>query len=151
MSKLLSAGFVIICPTGVLLGHTTGADHWDIPKGGIDGEETALEGATRELYEETGLRLAGLPSSATLTCKYTGAVYAVASFRDLGRHEYTKRKDLHLFELRMATNIDTDKLKCESMVDRGTYKFPELDRFVLSPTVGKHVTVPMYTWLKAHM
>ena len=147
MSKLLSVGFVIICPMGVLLGHTTGADHWDIPKGGIDDGETALQGAVRELYEETGLRF----TETDLTCKYTNDVHRVTSFRDLGRHEYTKRKDLHLFEVRLETNINTDKLKCESMVERPGYSFPELDRFVLSPSINRHVTAPMYAWLKANM
>jgi 8-oxo-dGTP pyrophosphatase MutT (NUDIX family) len=34
----------------------TRAPWWEIPGGGIDGDETSAEGATRELYEETGIR-----------------------------------------------------------------------------------------------
>ena len=147
MSKQLSAGFVVVCPGGILLGHTTGAEQWDIPKGGIDGEETALQGAIRELYEETGLTY----TETDLTCKYTGDVHRIVSFKDLGRHAYTKRKDLHLFEVRLETNINALALKCESMVDRGTYKFPELDRFVLSTSVGKHVNENMLAWLRTYM
>ena len=53
--KGLSVGFVIVCPSGVLVGHTTGSDHWDVPKGRLDPGEEPLEGAKRELTEETGL------------------------------------------------------------------------------------------------
>lgn len=147
MSKQVSAGFVIVCPSGILLGHTTGADQWDVPKGDIDGEETALEGAVRELYEETGLAY----TETDLTCKYTGDVHRIVKFRDLGMHPYTKRKDLHLFEVRLESDINAMALKCESMVDRGTYRFPELDRFVLSPSVGKHVNENMLNWLRVYM
>lgn len=146
--KTLSVGFVIRCPSGILFGHTTGLEHWDVPKGGIDEGETPLEGAIRELEEETGLLFA--PGS--LTCKFSGNVYVMTEIRNLGRHPYTKRKDLELFELTMTDDIDVSALKCESMVDRGAYKFPELDKFLLiNRELHKFLTPNMYDWLKAHL
>lgn len=147
-AKSLSVGFVIVCPNGVLVGHTTGSDHWDVPKGGLDPGEKPLDGAKRELTEETGLSWV----DTELVCKFSGARYQIAKFRDLGQHEYTKRKDLHLYELTMVADINADALKCESMVERETYSFPELDRFTLVASgLNKHLTPNLYTWLKAHM
>jgi putative (di)nucleoside polyphosphate hydrolase len=37
---------------------------WQMPQGGIDRGETALEAATRELYEETGIKSASLLAEA---------------------------------------------------------------------------------------
>lgn len=146
--KSLSVGFVIICPNGVLVGHTTGSDHWDVPKGGLDKDEAPLDGAKRELTEETGLSWV----NTDLVCKFTGAAYPIVKFRDLGQHEYTKRKDLHLYELTMGADINVNALKCESMVERPGYSFPELDRFTLVTSgLNKHLTPNLYAWLKTHM
>jgi len=41
-------------PLYLLLHHTAG--HWDFPKGTMEAGETKKETATRELYEETGLK-----------------------------------------------------------------------------------------------
>lgn len=157
--KGLSVGFVIVCPSGVLVGHTTGSDHWDVPKGRLDPGEEPLEGAKRELTEETGLSWVdvrrgsvGELQQTELVCKFSGARYPIVKFRDLGQHEYTKRKDLHLFELTLAADINANALKCESLVDRGSYSFPELDRFTLvTSNLSKHLTPNLYLWLKAHM
>jgi 8-oxo-dGTP pyrophosphatase MutT (NUDIX family) len=119
-----------------------------VPKGGIDEGETPLAGAIRELAEETGL----VYEAETLTCKFTGAEHKVTAVRNLGRHEYTKRKDLELFELTVSSDIDVRQLKCESMVQRPNYSFPELDRFVLADSnLHKFVTSAMYAWLKANL
>ena len=54
-SKRLSCGVVIInTDRELLLCHVTGHGHWDLPKGGIDDGETAVEAACRELWEEVG-------------------------------------------------------------------------------------------------
>jgi len=43
----------------LIIQHSTKSDevegHWDFPKGHVEGNETDLETATRELYEETGI------------------------------------------------------------------------------------------------
>jgi putative (di)nucleoside polyphosphate hydrolase len=46
-------------------GEMEGASNlWQMPQGGIDHGETALEAATRELYEETGIKTATLIAEA---------------------------------------------------------------------------------------
>ena len=46
-------------------GELEDSDHlWQMPQGGIDYGETALEAANRELYEETGIRTASLIAEA---------------------------------------------------------------------------------------
>ena len=55
-----SCGFVLFHSEDFLLiQHAVklgGRGHWDFPKGHIEGSETELETATRELEEETGIR-----------------------------------------------------------------------------------------------
>ena len=56
-----SCGAVIFCqfPDGLrvlLLKHRMG--HWDFPKGHVKGNETETETALREVYEESGLKVA---------------------------------------------------------------------------------------------
>lgn len=148
MKKALSVGFIIRCPSGILLGHSTGSDHWDFPKGGLDEGEEPLEGAKRELVEETGMTFDG----TALKCKFSNESYAVTSFRSLGQHPYTKRKDLHMFVIQVDRDLNVHALKCESMVDRVTYKFPELDKFMLVPSgLHRFLTLAMYEWVKAHL
>ncbi len=42
--------------TEILLVHRPKYDDWSLPKGKLDGDETAAEAALREVEEETGLR-----------------------------------------------------------------------------------------------
>lgn len=101
--------------TNILLGHATGQKHWDIPKGMIDRGESAAEAALRELEEEAGL-------------------YAeLSELEEVGVVAYSKRKDLHLFFLRMAPMPDIADLHCTSYFGRGRYKRPEIDRYVVVP------------------
>jgi 8-oxo-dGTP pyrophosphatase MutT (NUDIX family) len=111
--KRLSCGVVIVNDAHeLLLCHVTGQNHWDLPKGGIDEGETPLQAALRETREETGLRL------------------PAASLVDLGRFDYTARKDLHLFATCTA-RFDIAGLRCEShFAERHTGKhLPEMDGF----------------------
>jgi bis(5'-nucleosidyl)-tetraphosphatase len=56
MSHVKSCGFLVVRGQPVheflLMRH---ADHWDLPKGHVDGNETEIECALRELAEETGI------------------------------------------------------------------------------------------------
>ena len=59
----------------LILVHRPGYDDWTLPKGKLDGEESAEEGALREVAEETGLR-----------CRLG---------RPIGCTQYTDRKGRH--------------------------------------------------------
>lgn len=147
MPKGLSAGFVIWCPSGLLLGHVTGGQSWDVPKGGLDPGEAPFDAAIRELQEESSLIFRpGMLVAATTE-------YQVVGPQDLGQHPYTKGKDLHLFQLRTVEDIDVDELACTSMVIRPAYSFPEIDRFkIFHPREVQGVVRPaLYDWLKAHV
>src|SRR5206468_3390920 len=74
--------------------------------------ETPSEAALRETHEETGLRL----SDSDLV--------------DLGRHAYTRTKDLHLFAC-LSERIDPRTLHCTScFVERRSGRArPEMDGF----------------------
>lgn len=50
-----TAGGVVLNARGEVLVTCQRGDSWSLPKGGIDGEETAREAAEREIYEETGV------------------------------------------------------------------------------------------------
>ena len=96
--------FVVSCGTLVvdgarrlLLCHVTGTAKWDIPKGLQDPGETELEAALRELREETGL------------------AFAPERLVDLGRFEYRRDKQLHLFRVEVGDTLASlDHLVCTS-------------------------------------
>lgn len=96
----------------ILVGHTTGQSHWDLPKGKTEGSETFKEAAVRECYEETG--------------------YSIDE-RDLlylGDVSYRKGKRLVLFFYTAKTKPIAEELQCISTY---TNKYgivrPELDKF----------------------
>lgn len=111
----LSCGLLVINERNELLvGHSTGSRHWDLPKGLIDAGETPIVCALREAHEEFGL------------------TYSDDRLIDLGRHAYYRGKDLHLFAV--GTTL------CETVVERctcssyfelrpGARPVPEIDRF----------------------
>lgn len=116
-TKKTSAGVIITDGTHVLLGHTTNSQRWDIPKGGVDQGETALEAAVRELAEETGLRI------------------TPDKLQYLGRHSYSDRKDLELFLWKVVQMPDPHMLHCVSEFyneQEGAWQ-PELDAFQVVP------------------
>lgn len=113
LGKRISCGVVVINDDAeLLLCHVTGQNHWDLPKGGLNGGETPLQAALRETREETGLAL------------------DAAGLIDLGRMPYRTRKDLHLFAARLP-RIDPGLLSCESRFsDSATgARLPEMDGF----------------------
>ena len=111
--KRLSCGVVILNPDReLLLCHVTGQNHWDLPKGGIDPGESPLQAALRETREETSLRL------------------SAEALLDLGRFQYTSKKNLHLFATCMA-RVELGQLRCEShYFDRFSgRRLPEMDGY----------------------
>jgi 8-oxo-dGTP pyrophosphatase MutT (NUDIX family) len=116
MATTLSCGILVFNGRGeLLLGHATGAAHWDIPKGVAEPGESPLEAALREASEEMGLCLA--PNQLT----------------DLGRRPYRPGKDLHLFTTRVD-GLEAKTCVCTStFVDRHGRERPELDRFAWLP------------------
>lgn len=69
-----SAGLAIIYNGMILLGHTTGRDwygSYSIPKGGIESNETNIEAAIRETFEEIGIKV---PMKLIDTTEYTFVV-----------------------------------------------------------------------------
>ena len=113
--KPTSCGVIITDGKVILLGHSTGNRHWDIPKGSMDKGETVIETALRELEEETSI------------------ILTEADLFDLGHHEYTPRKDLHLFLYRTDDLPPLHDVVCTSLCKRGETMVPELDFFKYVP------------------
>ncbi|WEF35091.1 NUDIX hydrolase [Pseudoduganella chitinolytica] len=93
-----SCGTLVVDDRGrLLLCHVTGTAHWDIPKGLLDAEETPLQAAARELFEEAGI------------------AFAVERYRDLGLFDYRRDKRLHLFRVDAGSELgDLSALRCTS-------------------------------------
>jgi putative (di)nucleoside polyphosphate hydrolase len=111
--RRLSCGILILSEQReLLLCHVTGQDHWDLPKGGANADESPLQAARRETREETGLDL------------------AANALRELGRFDYRPKKDLHLFAALMP-RFDLAQLRCDSHFSQhGTgRRLPEMDGY----------------------
>lgn len=110
----ISAGVLLVNENNeILLGHATGQNRWDIPKGQIDPGESPLQAAIRELEEETSIKL-----NFELT--------------DLGEMKYIPKKNLHLFLAKVPKNsIEPEKLVCKSFFfsERFNAEIPEMDKF----------------------
>jgi putative (di)nucleoside polyphosphate hydrolase len=114
-ATLLSCGLLVVNEWGeVLLGHSTGSFHWDLPKGLIDPGESPLDCAQREAREEFGL---AFPADRLV---------------DLGRQPYYRGKDLHLFAVQTSTRETTlHDLSCTSFFEHPVtgQTMPEVDGF----------------------
>ena len=128
--RKLSCGIVLLSDRAeIFLGHATGSSRWDIPKGGIEPDETPLDAALRETREEAGLDLSSY------------------KLQDLGRLKYRPEKDLHLFMLRLPRSaVDPSTCVCTSSFRTMTGKLVlEMDRFAWVPLeqVAKHCASAM--------
>ena len=117
----LSCGLLVINERDeLLLGHSTGSAHWDLPKGLIEPGEEPLPCALREAKEEFGLN------------------FSPDRLIDLGRHAYYPGKDLHLFTV-STTSAETDlrHLHCTSYFDHHVtgQNLPEVDGFAWAGAV----------------
>ena len=115
MKKRITAAVVIINKDGDILGcHGTGKPResgFDFPKGLVEENETDIQGALRELIEETGL------------------VLSESDLLDCGVHKHNKEKDIHLFIYRTDKMPDISLLVCRSFFSVGEKEYPEVDFF----------------------
>lgn len=124
--KSLSCGTIVLDQNRVLLGHATGRNYWDIPKGGIEENETPKECAIRETFEETGYKVKN------------------EDLVDLFQCGYTKKKDLHLF-FYTGEKIQVQDLFCaerDGIVEFDEFKYvhvSELEQYV-APSMFKVLT-----------
>lgn len=122
MAKTIAAGlFIVRKDKKLLVAHPTNhkPNFWSIPKGKVEENETFLEGALRETYEETNLNLAE-------TTKFQ--IFPMQSVN------YSHKKKIlypFLFLEKSDSKFDWDKqeLKCNSNVPDERGGFPEMDAF----------------------
>jgi len=124
----ISAGIIITDGQNILLGHSTGNEYWDIPKGEVDDNETFIETAIRETYEEFGL------------------IFREKDLKDLGVFSYLKKKNLYLFKIKMNKLPNIEECFCSSYFKtKKGYEIPEIDNFkIFSNKEGiKHLNKSM--------
>lgn len=129
----ITCGTIVTDGKNILLGHSTGNMHWDIPKGMLDSGETVIQAAQRELFEETGIKA------------------EIHNLIFLHQQKYTKEKEICLFLLKYDKLPDIKNIKCHSMVyPEGKEPFPELDRFeyISFEKTEKYMTKRLHTILQ---
>lgn len=111
----ISSGLIITDNKQILLGKITGSKKYDIPKGGIDENETPLETMIREVKEETNLKI-----------KKDNVEY-------LGFFDYIpNKKKLHLFKMVVEKMPEIKALKCNSFfIHKYGRSLPELSDFII--------------------
>ena len=114
--KTTTHGVLILAASAeLLLCHSTGNRHWDVPKGIAEDGETSVGAAVREAREECGLEL---DPEALLP---------------VGHFAYRPAKDLVLHAV-LIERIDTARCACSStFVDRFGRVRPEMDDFRWTP------------------
>lgn len=100
----------------ILLGHTTGQKHWDLPKGKAEEGETFADAAVRECLEETGYEV------------QQQDLYLI------GEVDYQSSKKLVLFFYKPSMKPEAKDLFCTSTyTTRSGRERPELDAFKYVP------------------
>lgn len=117
----ISCGIIITNKEKILLGHVTNKNFWDIPKGIKGEDESYLECAIRELFEETGLKID--PKKLT----------------SLGLFNYNKEKQLFLYEYIINDLPNIKELNCSSFFEKDDEKYPEIDNFKYFNLVEAHL------------
>lgn len=116
--KQTTCAIVLIDKDGSILGcHSYGQKEnkgYDFPKGCKEENETDLEAACRELYEETNIKL---------------TKEDIKDLIDLGLHKHNKEKNIHIFMLRVEEFPSLDLLKCNSYFERHGKEYPEVDGY----------------------
>lgn len=118
--KQTTCAVVLIDKNGSILGcHSYGQKEnqgYDFPKGIKEENETDLEAAVRELYEETNIKL---------------SQDDIEDLIDLGLHKHNKEKNIHIFLLKVDFQLVLflENLKCNSYFERRGEKYPEVDGY----------------------
>ena len=114
--KTTTHGVLILAPSSeLLLCHSTGNRHWDIPKGIADAGESSVAAAVREAREECGIAL------------------EPRALQPVGHYAYRPEKDLELYAV-LIDRIDAARCTCAStFVDRFGRVRPEMDDFRWTP------------------
>lgn len=120
--KKVTAAVVIINKVGDILGcKVTGKNTYDFPKGCVDEDECDIDGAFRELYEETCIRVMA-PES------YDNIV-------DCGVYPHNRGKNIHIFLWRIESFPDLSALECVSCFKRNGKMIPEVNGYkIISKT-----------------
>lgn len=119
--RKLTCAMIIQNAAGDILGcHSTGKKwgktSYDLPKGHMNTSDLdPLDAAIRECYEETGWDLSDYENDIV----------------DLGEHEYTNEKNIHLFYLAIEIP-DLETFKCKSTFEnKWGRQTPEVNGFAL--------------------
>jgi 8-oxo-dGTP pyrophosphatase MutT (NUDIX family) len=114
--KATTHGVLILASSSeLLLCHSTGNRHWDIPKGIAEPGESSVDAVVREAREECGIAL------------------EPRALRSVGHFAYRPEKDLELYAV-VIDRIDTAHCTCTSVfVDRFGRVRPEMDDFRWTP------------------
>lgn len=106
--KDIDDNFLIVRPTG-------NNKDWSIPKGISDKNETLVQAALRELFEETNLDLKN------------------ENYSICGIYPYNKEKKLFVIFIKLNYSLKDFNFVCNSFFnDKGT-RLPEIDKFDLVP------------------
>ena len=128
-----TAGVLITDGNVILMGHSTGNNFWDIPKGRVEEGETPLAACIRECEEETGLNISNKP------------------LMFIGNFNYRKNKELYLFAWLVNDKPKIEDITCVSTFELNGKEYPELDQFKYVPIieVEKYACANMFKILKS--
>lgn len=124
--KPLTCGLIIENSLGWFLGHVSGQDYWDLPKGKMDLNEDPKNAAIRECLEETGLDLSSY----------------IDKFEDMGTKIYNKKmgKSLKLFKVIVEDDFDLSKCFCKTKeMDQWGFFPKEEISLMLNRRMGKQL------------
>jgi 8-oxo-dGTP pyrophosphatase MutT (NUDIX family) len=129
----ISSGIIISDGQSILLGHSTGNDFWDIPKGLVEPTESYIDGAIRETKEEFGL---DIPKNNLI---------------ELGLFDYNPYKMLYLYQYNVSALPNPTDCYCTSVFkSKGGKELPEIDDYKIVDwrDIKEFVTARMYRVLR---
>jgi 8-oxo-dGTP pyrophosphatase MutT (NUDIX family) len=123
MGIVKAAGILIIRKNGeLLICHPTNhaKDFWSIPKGKVDKDETMLDAALRETYEETNIDLVNMKGFVT---HYLGSKTYLHKKKRIYCFAFIESQD-------SVINWSDIDIKCMSNVPIERGGFPEMDDYI---------------------